>query len=203
MGIISALVFGTPLSFDSANVHNNSEFGISNSESLLYRMATITVNKKSVFEIESSPDGLMLDEESFAWDLVEIADGYFHILYNNKSYKAEVVKSDRPTKSFTFKINNHLHTVEVKDKFDLLLEKLGMSAAAGNKVNTIKAPMPGLIIDVKIQAGDAVKLNDPLLILEAMKMENVLKSPGEGIVKTVTVKKGDKVEKNQVLIEFQ
>lgn len=166
-------------------------------------MAKVTVNTKSVFEIDQSADGLMIDGKLINWDIASLTEGYFHILHNNTSYKAEVVKSDRATKSFTFKINNHLHTVEVKDKFDLLLEKLGMSAAAGNKVNNIKAPMPGLIIDVKIQAGDTVQLNDPLLILEAMKMENVLKSPGEGIVKTVTVKKGDKVEKNQVLIEFQ
>lgn len=166
-------------------------------------MASVTVNKTSIFEVESSPDGLMLDGKSFAWDIVQVTDGYFHILHNNKSYKAEVVKSDRATKAFTIKINNHIHTVEVKDKFDLLLEKLGMSSAAGSKVNNVKAPMPGLIIDVKIKTGDSVKINDPLLILEAMKMENVLKSPGEGIVKSVTVKKGDKVEKNQILIEFQ
>lgn len=166
-------------------------------------MATITINKKAVFEVESSPDGLMVNGKSFAWDVAEVAGGYFHILHNNKSYKAEVVKSDKAAKTFTLKINNHIHTIEVKDKFDLLLEKLGMSSAAGSKVNTIKAPMPGLIIDVKINAGDSVKINDPLLILEAMKMENVLKSPGEGTVKSVTVKKGDKVEKNQVLIEFQ
>lgn len=166
-------------------------------------MATVTVNEKVVFEVESSSDGLMLDGKSFVWDIAQIAEGYFHILHNNKSYKAEVVKSDRATKTFTLKINNHIHTVEVKDKFDLLLEKLGMSNNAAGKVNNIKAPMPGLIIDVKIKVGDMVKINDPLLILEAMKMENVLKSPGEGIVKTVTVKKGDKVEKNQVLIEFQ
>lgn len=166
-------------------------------------MASVTVNKKSAFEVEQSADGLLVDGKPFNWDIVQLTDGYFHILYNNKSYKAEVVNSDRATKTFTLKINNHIQMVEVKDKFDQLLEKLGMSATAGNKVNTIKAPMPGLIIDVKIKAGDTVNMNDPLLILEAMKMENVLKSPGEGIVKSVTIKKGDKVEKNQVLIEFQ
>ncbi len=166
-------------------------------------MATITVNKKSVFEVEQSAEELTLNGKPFVWDIARLSDGYFHILHDNKSYRAEVVKADRTTKSFTLKINNHIHTVEVKDKFDLLLEKLGMSNALANKVNIVKAPMPGLIIDVKINAGDTVNINDPLLILEAMKMENVLKSPGEGIVKSVSVKKGDKVEKNQVLIEFQ
>jgi biotin carboxyl carrier protein len=166
-------------------------------------MATVTVNKKTVLEVDQTDDGIRLNGSSFDWDFVQLADGYFHILHNTKSYKAEVVKADRSTKSFTLKINNHLHTVDVKDKFDLLLEKLGMSNAMANKVNNVKAPMPGLIIDVKIHVGDTVNINDPLLILEAMKMENVLKSPGEGVVKSITVKKGDKVEKNQVLIEFQ
>ena len=62
--------------------------------------------------------------------------------------------------------------------------------------------MPGLIIDLKIKAGDTVQQGDPLLILEAMKMENILKSPGEGVIKNLKVKKGDHVEKGQVLIEF-
>lgn len=166
-------------------------------------MSTITVNKKSVFEVEPTADGLLVDGKSFQWDIAKLADGYFHILHNQKSYKAEVVKSDRTAKTFTIKINNHLHTVEVKDKFDQLLEKLGMSSHAAGKVNTVKAPMPGLILDIKVKAGDVVKANDPLLILEAMKMENVLKSPGEGTIKSVTVQKGDKVEKNHVLVEFQ
>ena len=113
-----------------------------------------------------------------------------------------MVKIDPETKTFTFKINGRNYTVTLKDKFDLLLEKMGMHNTAGSKVNTIKAPMPGLIIDLKIKSGDSVKQGDPLLILEAMKMENILKSPGDGVVKNVKVKKGDSVEKGQVLVEF-
>jgi biotin carboxyl carrier protein len=112
------------------------------------------------------------------------------------------VKADRATKTFQFKINNTIHAVEVKDKFDLLLEKMGMVNGAATKINNIKAPMPGLVIDLKVKAGDEVKAGDPLLILEAMKMENILKSPGEGTIKNVKTKKGDSVEKGQVLIEF-
>jgi biotin carboxyl carrier protein len=62
--------------------------------------------------------------------------------------------------------------------------------------------MPGLVIDLKVKVGDTVKAGDPLLILEAMKMENILKSPGDGTIKNVKTKKGDSVEKGQVLIEF-
>ncbi|MDH4057476.1 MAG: acetyl-CoA carboxylase biotin carboxyl carrier protein subunit, partial [Cyclobacteriaceae bacterium] len=123
-------------------------------------------------------------------------------LHNNKSYRAEIVKTDSTTKTFTWKINGRLYSVQLKDKFDILLDKLGMSTVAGSKINSIKAPMPGLIIDLKIKEGDSVKQGDPLLILEAMKMENIIKSPGDAVVKSVKIKKGDSVEKNQVLIQF-
>jgi len=165
-------------------------------------VSRVTVNKTTSLEIEFADQGITIDGKSFNWDIVKLSDGYFHILYDKKSYKAEIVKADKATKTFTFKINNHIHTAEVKDKFDLLLEKLGMNNGAAGKVNNVKAPMPGLIIDMKVKAGDTVKAGDQLLILEAMKMENILKSAGEGVVKSVKVKKGDTVEKNQVLIEF-
>lgn len=165
-------------------------------------MSKVTVNKTTSLEIEFADQGITLDGKPFDWDIVRLRHGYFHILQNKKSYKAEIVKADKSSKTFTIKINNRIHTVEVKDKFDLLLEKLGMNNGAAGKVNNIKAPMPGLIIDMKVKAGDTVKAGDQLLILEAMKMENILKSSGEGVVKSVKVKKGDTVEKNQVLIEF-
>lgn len=159
------------------------------------------VNDKN-FEIVPTEDGLLINGQPFQWDLVKITNGYFHILYQNKSYRAEIVSTDAATKTSTIKINGHSYTVSLKDKFDLLLEKMGMNAAAGSKLNTIKAPMPGLIFDLKVKAGDSVKAGDQLVILEAMKMENIIKSPGEGTVKNVKVKKGDSVEKGQVLIEF-
>ena len=136
------------------------------------------------------------------WNLVEYAPNCFHILYNNKSFRAEIVKADTATKSFVIKVNGVVQTVTLKDKFDLLLEKMGINAAASSKINNIKAPMPGLINDLKVKVGDTVNPGDALLILEAMKMENVLKAPGAGTIKAIKVKKGDSVEKGQVLIEF-
>ena len=159
------------------------------------------VNGKS-FEINPNEEGWSVNNNPLNWDVVQVSEGYSHIIYKNKSYRAEIVKADPVTKSFVYKINGRQYTVEVKDKFDLLLEKMGLTNTNAGKINNIKAPMPGLIIDLKIKVGDAVKIGEPLLILEAMKMENILKSPGEGIVKTVKVKKGESVEKGQVLIEF-
>ncbi len=159
------------------------------------------VNGKT-FEVTSSEEQLSINGKNFPLDISKISEGNFHIVHENKSYRTELVKADYATKSFLFKINGKLIPVEVKDKFDLLLEKMGMSGAASAKVNNVKAPMPGLVIDLKVKAGDAVKAGDPLLILEAMKMENILKASGDAVVKNVKTKKGDSVEKGQVLIEF-
>lgn len=154
------------------------------------------------FDIQPSDDGIEVNGKSINLDKIEVTPGYFHIILDGKSYSAEVVKSDPQTKTFHIKVNGSLYPVQIKDKFDLLLEKMGMGNAAAAKAMVIKAPMPGLIIELKVKPGDEVKTGDPLLILEAMKMENIIKSPGAGVVKNVKAKKGDSVEKNQILIEF-
>ena len=87
-------------------------------------------------------------------------------------------------------------------RFDLLLERLGMSNAAVAKVNELKAPMPGLIVDIRVQPGQAVLKGDPLLVLEAMKMENILKAPADGTVSSIKVTLRDNVQKGQVLVQF-
>jgi len=164
-------------------------------------MAQATVNDKK-FEVQAEGSGVLINQQPLEWDILKLSDRHYHILYQNKTYNAELIKSERDTKSFIFKINGRFYTVNLKDKFDLMLEKMGIANAAANKLNNLKAPMPGLIVDLKVKEGDSVKAGDPLLILEAMKMENVLKSPGEGVIKTVKVKKGDSVEKGHVLLEF-
>ena len=161
-----------------------------------------TINQKT-FDIQQVKAELMLNGEPFNWDLLEVQEGKFHILYNNRSFNAQVLESNEAEKSFLIQINKGQYWVSVKDRFDLLLEQLGMGNATATKVNNIKAPMPGLIIDIKIAIGDTVAKGDTVMILEAMKMENVLKSPGDGKVKTIKVSLRDNVEKNQVLVEFE
>ncbi|WP_445724287.1 biotin/lipoyl-containing protein, partial [Flavobacterium sp.] len=67
----------------------------------------------------------------------------------------------------------------------------------------IKAPMPGLILEINVEVGQSVKENDPLLILEAMKMENSFLSPRDGVIKSIAVEKGNAVDKGQLLVEFE
>ena len=155
-----------------------------------------------VFDIEVSGETFIVNGQPVTWDITRIQEGYFHILLENRSYRAEIVEMDSARKTFLIKINGRKYPLVLKDKFDLLLEKMGMNTNAGARINNVRAPMPGLIIDLKVKNGDSVKAGDPLLILEAMKMENIIKAPGDATVKSVKVSLGEGVEKNQVLIEF-
>ncbi len=165
-------------------------------------MYKASVNNAAPVSVAISPASITLNEQSYAWDLAKLAPNQYHILKDNRSFSVEVLSVDAETKTVRLKINGHIHAVQVKDRFDLLLEKMGMSNAAAGKVNNIKAPMPGLIVGISIQPGDVVAKGDTILILEAMKMENIIKAPGDDTVKSVKIQKGDRVEKGQVLVEF-
>jgi biotin carboxyl carrier protein len=138
----------------------------------------------------------------FHLDTIRVKEGSFHVLKNNRSYNIELVRSDPSAKSFVVKVNGNPYTLQVKDKFDQLLQSLGLDTMNSRKVNELKAPMPGLVISIAVEEGASVKKGEPLLVLEAMKMENILKSPADLTIKKIVVKKGVAVEKNQVLIHF-
>ncbi len=163
----------------------------------------VTVSGHEPVNITDSADGLLFNDTPFDWDMVEVSERSFHVIFGNKSYEMEVVKADYESKSFTIKINGKLAEVNAKDRFDLLLEEMGMSDLAAQKVNDLKAPMPGLILDILVQPGDEISKGDKLLILEAMKMENILKAPADAVVKEVKIEKGQNVEKNQLLLLFE
>jgi biotin carboxyl carrier protein len=165
-------------------------------------MLKAKLNNKS-FDVEFENGQPILNGALLSWDITRINDTTFHILHNNKSYSAELVHLDKTTKTVKLKINGAIHSVELKDRYDLLLEKMGINGATAGKLNSVKAPMPGLIVKINVMAGDTVKPGDALLVLEAMKMENMIKASAEATISLVKVKKGDSVEKGQVLIEFK
>lgn len=136
-------------------------------------------------------------------DLVQIDKKNLHVLKNNQSYKAEIVSKDFDQRSYSVSVNGNTYQVAIESNLDQLINKLGFSLTNVKQVNSIKAPMPGLILDINVSVGQEVAENDNLLILEAMKMENNLSSPRAGVIKSINVSKGDAVEKGQLLIEFE
>ena len=144
----------------------------------------------------------LLDNRAVTGSFVKLGPLRFHLLYNNRSYTIEVLKSNHEEKSMTLRVNAEKVQVQLQDKYDELLHRLGMDQGAAKKVNDIKAPMPGMVLNILVGEGQQVKKGDALLVLEAMKMENILKSPCDGVVKRVAANKGTAVEKNQILIQF-
>jgi biotin carboxyl carrier protein len=143
------------------------------------------------------------DNTPFELDMIQVKEGSFHVLKSNRSYNIEVVKNELESKTLVLAVNGHKYTLQLKDKYDVLLKSLGLDNLNSRKVNELKAPMPGLVHHIAVEEGAHVKKGDPLLVLEAMKMENILKSPEDLIIKKIVVKKGVAVEKNQVLIHFE
>jgi len=166
-------------------------------------MLKVKVNNKKEHKIvfENKETGT-INGKDFSWDIIAVKPGSFHIIKDFISYNLEVIEVDFVKKSFLISVNGNNYELLVENRYDELLKTLGFDNLEANKINEIKAPMPGLVIDVCISEGDIIKKGDKIIVLEAMKMENIIKSPTDGIIKKINVKKGMAVEKNQILINF-
>ncbi len=107
-------------------------------------------------------------------------------------------------KKYRINVNGSLYEVEIEEMnapavMSAPAAPAAPAAAAPAGGQQIKSPMPGTILDVKVQNGQSVKKGDVLVILEAMKMENEIQAPCDGTVGSVSVRKGDSVE-TQALI---
>jgi biotin carboxyl carrier protein len=166
-------------------------------------MFKATVNGNKSLQLNWVDGQVEVDGKRVNVDVVAQSATMSHWLVNGKSMNAEVVSANSETKEFTIKVNNSTYQVQVKDRFDELLVSLGMESVGTKRITEAKAPMPGLVLNVLVSAGDSVVKDTPLLVLEAMKMENVIKSAADGVVKRVVAVKGVPVEKGAVLIEFE
>jgi acetyl/propionyl-CoA carboxylase alpha subunit len=143
-----------------------------------------------------------INSEEVPVDLLEHGQGSFHMLVSGKGYEVNLLKSPADGHGYFIRVNGKEFEVSVKSKTELLLEKMGMKKEGGSKQQELKAPMPGLISSVLVKEGQKVQKGDPLLILEAMKMENVLKSLRDGEIKQIKIKEKQSVEKNDLLLTF-
>jgi pyruvate carboxylase subunit B len=149
----------------------------------------------------SLEDGqLTVNGEAVEFSFQSIRKGYVSLIVDGKSVPVSVEPEDDGTYSVT--IAGRRTQVRVKDERALLMEEFGLEedGAAGGEV---RAPMPGLVLDVLVEVGDAVEADQGLLVLEAMKMENELKAPATGTVAAIHAASGDAVEKNALLIEIE
>lgn len=136
-------------------------------------------------------------------DLVRISENEFNILNGHRSVNAKILEADTAAKKLTVEVEGETFVIEIKDELDLMLEKMGLNAVSGKHIKEIKAPMPGLVLEIAVKEGQEVAEGEKLLVLEAMKMENSITNPASAVVKKIRIKAGQVVEKGQVLIEFE
>jgi biotin carboxyl carrier protein len=163
----------------------------------------LIINNNNTIQVELEDlNAALVNGERKNYDLLKIGDNHYNIIVDNKSYNLNVIEKSVANANTTLQINGTTFEVHTKDELEKILEKMGMSLGGSAKIKDIKAPMPGLVLNVLVQIGQAIQKDEPILVLEAMKMENSIKSPVEGVIETISIKNGDKVDKNQVLITF-
>lgn len=104
--------------------------------------------------------------------------------------------------AFTIIAGNKQGSASIEDHFIYSQRQKNEGTIGDKHAKNLLSPMPGLIIEIMVSAGDSVKKGDQLMILEAMKMENIIKAPGDACIKKIHVQKNQSVEKDQLIIEF-
>src|SRR5688572_3306611 len=135
-------------------------------------MYTVTVNGSKRLKTELRSEGALfdglLDGKEVKGDLIRVNESQFHLLYNGRSFNIEVLRYSHAEKTMTLRVNGAKVALQLKDKYDELLHKLGMDELSARKVNDVKAPMPGMVLNILVGEGSEVKKGDALLVLEAM-----------------------------------
>ena len=156
------------------------------------------VNGRQYEIVIDKEEEILVNGQKYEVDFQQLAHGGpLSLLLNNHSLEATVHEQDG---NYEVLIQGELYTVEVQDERAYrLAQARGVLAEDVGQVS-LRAPMPGLILDLLVAEGDAVRKGDKLVILESMKMENELRASRDGVVTHVRVEKGQSVEKNQELV---
>lgn len=160
---------------------------------------TIGENTQTV-ELSPKEDKFKTDSSEGNYEF-SFENGRYLLRTGTNLYKIDNVTYDGS--SIEFSMNGVWHSVDVKDEQELLLDRLGFKTNNSAAEGILNAPMPGKILDIMVGDGDTVEKDQPLVILEAMKMENELKAPISGTVSSVFAETGQSLEKNTPILEIK
>jgi biotin carboxyl carrier protein len=153
------------------------------------------------FDLALDGDSVTIDGAPVDVSFKRIAPNEVLLLLDGHSYPFTTEPQDDGTVRLTHA--GHGMNVRVKTERDLLLEEYGVEEGAGAAERELRAPMPGLVLSVLVEAGQEIEEGAGLVVLEAMKMENELRAQNAGTVATVHVEAGQPVGKNDLLVSFE
>ncbi|MCK4546717.1 MAG: acetyl-CoA carboxylase biotin carboxyl carrier protein subunit [Candidatus Eisenbacteria sp.] len=141
-----------------------------------------------------------MGNECFAVERRQLGNhGPTSLMINNRPFEVEV--GQHPS-GFTVTVRGAAHTVEILDPLAALAVKAARRQA-GPQIETLVSPMPGLVVSVEVNVGDRVEAGMPLVVVEAMKMQNELAAVHPGVVRQIKVKPGQKVDTGEALVILQ
>jgi len=154
------------------------------------------------YTLSRQENGFVINNEPFHIDIQQLSPKSWLVFNHNKRFIVDLIENEKGQNTYVLLVNGHKYTCHVKDPLHMIIDQLGMANLNSTKADKLNAPMPGLVLDVLVKTGDLVKKGEPLIILEAMKMENILKAAHDGKVAEIMVSNGESVEKNQALLRF-
>lgn len=161
-------------------------------------------DKKDSFQVKVNDNLFSFTREEIEnFDVLRHSPLAFNVINKHQSINTHIIASDLQNKKITIEVDGTNFEVEIKTELDLMLNQMGFSAVSAKQIKEIKAPMPGLVLEINVKEGQHVNEGDKLLILEAMKMENSIVIQAPAIIKKIIVKAGQAVEKGQLLIELE
>lgn len=143
---------------------------------------------------------ISLNGEILDLDVVMSEDGFCSLLYDGNSYNAESVCHSEGR--YTITTNFKHFDIELSNPQKKFVRNT-RTGTVDEALDSIVSPMPGKIIRVMVEANQEVKKGDPLLVIEAMKMQSTYTATQDAVVEKVAVNEGDSVLRDQLLISFK
>ena len=115
------------------------------------------MSKSYKINVNESFDFDISDTEISKLNAITTSKNSYHVLHENTSYKTEIVSSELNKKTYQVKVNNNVYNVHINNELDLLIKDMGFEIGSSKLVDEIKAPMPGLILEINIKIGQEIK----------------------------------------------
>lgn len=157
------------------------------------------MNKKYEFTLKDD-DELVYKRKKLDIKIEVGNDDFTYVIFKNKRYPVELISVNQ--NNYEVLINNVGYTFSVETPISYKRKKQLKKRLDKSKTAPVVAPMPGKIVDILVENDHEVKAGEPLLVLEAMKMQNEITSHVSGKVKSIAVKAGDNVNKDDILVEI-
>ena len=152
-------------------------------------------------EVELTEEGIRLDGEAVPAELARVPGSpERHLRMGDRGF---LFSARRVDGGWEIRAAGRTLVVAVEDERTRAIRELAGHPVGGPRARELRAPMPGLVLEIGVEPGQEVQKGDALVIIEAMKMENELRAEAAGTVAAVEVEEGQTVNQNDLLVTFE